>query len=331
MKRMIQRTIAWALQRRILRTVLVYSEHRGSMLADSITYRALFSVFAAVLLGFSFAALWIGDSPEALAAVTDALNSVIPGLTSIIDPAEIKAPTSFTFVGIISLAVLLGAAIGAIGSLRNALRILADQVTDDVAIYWVLLRNLALAVALGGLLIVASVSSVLGSSALGAVSGWFTIDADNNFFAAFTRIIGILIVFTIDTVAVALMVRLLSGVRARARDLWTGSAFGGLGLVVLQEFSGLFVRGATANPLLASFAALIALLLWCNLSSQVILIASTYIFVSTSEYHDRIRHVYGATSLADWKRLRAEDRLSNERRALLAARTAAADSVDSAE
>jgi membrane protein len=82
---------------------------------------------------------------------------------------------------------------------------------------------------------------------------------------------------------------------------------GGLGLVVLQQLSGLFVRGAASNPLLASFAALIALLLWLNLSAQVILIASSYIIIAAAESRDRVRERFGATSLAQWRRKRAED------------------------
>ena len=41
------------------------------MLADSITYRALFSVFAGVLLGFSFATLWLSDNPQAMQALIE--------------------------------------------------------------------------------------------------------------------------------------------------------------------------------------------------------------------------------------------------------------------
>ena len=50
---LIPRLISWALQRTLVRSFLLYSEHRGAQLADSITYRTLFSLFAGVLLGFS--------------------------------------------------------------------------------------------------------------------------------------------------------------------------------------------------------------------------------------------------------------------------------------
>ena len=52
MANLIARITAWALRLKPVRAFLLYSEKRGPMLADSVTYRTLFSVFAGVLLGF---------------------------------------------------------------------------------------------------------------------------------------------------------------------------------------------------------------------------------------------------------------------------------------
>lgn len=301
----IPKLIARALRLRLVRAFLRYSEHRGSMLADSITYRALFSVFAGILLGFSIAALWLGSNPDAMASLVGTLDRVIPGIGGLVDTTEI-APVGFTIAGIISLLGLVGAAISAIGSLRTALRTLADEIHDDVFVVWVILRNLLVAVVFGGLLAGAAVLSVVGSVGISAVLSWIGI-GDGPVAETVTRIFGVLIVFVIDTVAIALVFRVLSGVRAPARALWSGAVIGGAGLVVLQELSGLFVRGATSNPLLGSFAALIALLLWINLSAQVILIASSVIITATAEARDRVREKFGAETLAQHRRRRAEE------------------------
>ena len=319
---LVQRAIAWALRLRLVRAYLLYSEHRGAMLADSITYRALFSVFAAVLLGFSLAALWLGGNPDAMNALADALENFLPGLTDIVDPTDIKAQAGFTIAGIISLLGLVGAAISAIASLRTALRVLGDQLHDDGFFLWVLLRNLLVGIVFGGLLVVAAVLSVVASVGIGAVVSWLGISDGGTASDVLTRIFGVLVVFVIDTVAIVAVFRLLSGVRAPARVLWAGGVIGGLGLTVLQELSGLFVRGATANPLLGTFAALIALLLWFNLSAQVILIASSYILTGTEEARDRVRAKFGASTLAQRRRQRAEDALHAATRELRAAREA---------
>ncbi|MBN9170260.1 MAG: YihY/virulence factor BrkB family protein, partial [Microbacterium sp.] len=109
----------------------------------------------------------------------------------------------------------------------------------------------------------------------GALSAWAT------------RILSIVVVLILDTAIVAVLFVVLSGVRASRRAVLTGSILGGIGLTVLQQLSGLFVGGASSNPLLASFASLVALLLWVNLSAQVILIASSYIVVGAEEEKER--------------------------------------------
>ena len=58
--------------------------------------------------------------------------------------------------------------------------------------------------------------------------------------------------------------------------------------------------------LLATFAALIALLLWLNLSSQVILLAGAYITVGHEEDEDRVRAKYAASTLVQFRVQRAE-------------------------
>ncbi|SDQ28122.1 YihY/virulence factor BrkB family protein [Leucobacter chromiiresistens] len=317
----VPRAIAWALRLRVVRAYLRYSEHRGPMLADSLTYRALFSVFAGILLGFSLAALWLGSNPEAMGTLTRTLDQVIPGIGEIVDPSTLDQPTGFTVVGAISLLGLVGAAISAIGSLRIALRTLADEMHDDVFILWVILRNLLVAVVFGGLLAAAAVASVVGSVGISSLLGWLGI-GEGPVTEWSTRIFGIVIVFIIDAVAIALMFRVLSGVRAPAKALWSGALLGGAGLVVLQELSGLFVRGATSNPLLASFATLIALLLWINLSSQVILIASSMIITATAESRDRLREKFGAGTLVQHRRLRAEELVHAATRELRSAQEA---------
>ena len=319
---LVARLIARALRSRAVRAYLRYSEHRGSQLADSITYRALFSLFAAVLLGFSLAALWLGRNPDAMRALGDALDRAVPGLSDLVDPTSIGAPAGFTIAGAVSVIGLVGAAIGAIGSLRAAFRTIADEVHDDGSFVAVLLRNLAVAVAFGALVIASAVLGAAGPAGIAAAMSWIGIGTGSEAVSWATRAFGLCVMLAIDTVAIALVFRLLSGVRAPARALWTGSLLGGGGLTVLQALSGLFVRGASANPLFGAFAALVALLIWVNLSSQVILLAGSYIVTATAEARDRVREVYGASTLAQHRRRRAEDRLHAATRELRAAEAA---------
>lgn len=307
------RAIAWALTLKPVRAFLLYSEHRGPMLADSVTYRTLFSVFAGVLLGFSLAGLWLAGNPEALRALVDAVDAAIPGLIrsadgdGIVDPSDIRIPAGLTLATVVSIVGLVGAAIGAIGSLRTALQVLADRVHDDVLWVWVLLRNLALAIGIGASLAASAALTVLATNGADVVNGWLGISGDDPVAVVGGRLLSIAIVFALDAVVIAVLFRALSGLRPSARSLWSGALLGAVGLVVLQELSGVFVAGAASNPLLASFASLIALLLWLNLSAQVILIASAYVIVGVEEEHDRVRARHGAATFAQRRVRRAEE------------------------
>lgn len=297
-RNVVERATAWALTLRPVRAFLHYSEHRGPMLADSVTYRALFSVFAGVLLGFSIAAIWLSGNPDAFNALIDAVSAAIPGLFDVIDPSQISVPASLTIAGIISLVGLVGAAIGAIGSLRTALRTLADRVHDDVFFLWVLLRNLALAIGIGVALGAAAGATFFVNIGIGAIAGWLGLPEDHPLAVFGARFAGIVVVFILDALVVGVLFRVLSGVRAGFKKLLVGSLLGGVGLIVLQQLSSLFVGGAASNPLLASFASLIALLLWFNLSAQVILLAGSYVIVAVDEDRDRVRARHGASTFA---------------------------------
>lgn len=325
----VARTIAWLLRLRLVRSFLHYSEHRGPLLADSVTYRALFSVFAGVLLGFSIAGLWLQGNPTAWNALIDAVDAAIPGLVGkdgIIDPDSVAVPAGLTIAGVISLVGLVGAAIGAIGSLRTALLLLADRISDDVMFVWVMLRNLALAIGIGAALLASAAVTFAGTAFLDTVGEWLGVPSGSALLVWGGRILALLVTFALDAAVIAVAFLLLSGLRPRALTLWRGALLGGVGLTVLQQLSGLFVGGASSNPLLASFASLIALLLWFNLSAQVILIASAIIIVGMQDDTDRVRSVYGAQTFAQRRVQRAERAVMAATDELDAARRAVADS-----
>ncbi|MDQ4212335.1 YihY/virulence factor BrkB family protein [Microbacterium capsulatum] len=287
--RTVDALVARALRLRVTRAWLLYAEKHGPMLADGITYRALFSVFAAVLLGFSAAGLWLSGNPQALAALVSAVDAAIPGLVGsngLVDPTLIRAPVGLSITGVISVIVLVGAALGAIGSLRIALRTLAGRLADDVLWVWVLLRNLALAVGIAVAFALSAGASVVGALGLDFVATMLGV-AHSPGLDWPGRVLSALVVFALDTAIIAGLFTVLSGVRARGRTLWGGAVLGGFGLLVLQQLSSLFVGGARSNPLLAAFAALIALLLWLNLSAQVILLASAWIITGVEDGEDR--------------------------------------------
>ena len=324
----IKTVIAWALARKVVRAALLYVERRGPVLADSITYRALFSVFAGLLLGLSIASLWLAGNDSAWNAIIRAVDSAIPGLLGeggvVEDPASVEAPAGLSIAGIISAIALIGAALGAIGTLRIAVRTIAGVVLEDTLLVWVILRNIALAIGIAVSFLAAAVVTFLARIGIGVVTDLFGLPADAVGAVWGIRIASLLVVFALDAGLIFGIFRLLSGHRASTRAVWSGALLGGLGLLILQELSSLFVGGATSNPLLASFASLLALLIWLNLSSQVILISCAFIVTSAEEEQDRIL-AQGARSFAQRRVQRAQQDVMVATKALRAAEAAEAE------
>jgi membrane protein len=328
-----RRAIAWLLATKPVRAVLLYQEHHGAMLADSVTYRTLFSVFAGVYLGFAIGGIWLSGRPDAMEALVTTVGTAIPGLigeSGIISIDDLVQPITLSITGTIALIGAVGAAIGAIGSLRKAFRDLADQSEDQTFFLWLLLRDLLLAIGFGAALALAAAVTFFSTAALEMLFGWFGVAERDPIYDASTRVVSILVIFVIDTIVIAAMFRLLSGLRPSARSLWSGALIGGVGLTGLQVLSGLFVGGASSNPLLASVASLIALLLWFNFSAQVILLAGAYVITGVDEEHDRVHARHSAPTLAMRRMQRAERRAADAAAELSAARAAVASERASA-
>lgn len=323
MPALIARITARALTLKPVRAFLLYGEHRGAMLADSVTYRALFSVFAGVLLGFSVAGLVLAGNPAALQSLVDSVDAVIPGLVGeggLIDPSAVVLSGGFTVATVLSVIGLVGAAIGAIGALRAAFHALAGKLTDDLFWVFALLRNLLIAIGIGAAFAASAAVSFLANAGIGLLTGLLGFSEDDPLIVVGTRVVSILIVFVLDAAAIAVLFRTLSGVQASWRALLPGALLGAVGLTVLQQLSSLFVAGASSNPLLATFASLIALLLWFNLSAQVILIAAAYIITGVEDEQDRVRSRFGASTFAQRRVRRAEESVRIATEELAAAR-----------
>src|SRR3954451_8211421 len=244
MNDLIARVTAWALTLKPVRAFLLYLDGRGPMLADSISYRTLFSVFAGVYLGFAVASIWLVDNPDVLQALVQVVDATIPGLlgeNGLIDPSTIKVPIGLTLTGVIARVALFGAAIGAIGSLRMAFRQLARHVHDDIFWIWVIVRNVLIAIGIGAAFLASAIITFYGTAGIGAFTEWLGQGPGDPLTVLSAKALSIGVVFVLDAVSIAVLFRLLSGLKPSLRALWSGALLGAVALTVLQQLSFLFV------------------------------------------------------------------------------------------
>lgn len=97
------------------------------------------------------------------------------------------------------------------------------------------------------------------------------------------RVVGLGVMFVFDAGVLMSLFRVLAGIRIPFRRLIGGVLIGAAGLAVLKVLGGRLLVGAGSNPLLASFAVIIGLMIWFNLISQMVLISASWIAVGARD------------------------------------------------
>jgi membrane protein len=281
---------AWARTLLPVRVFLHYTAKRGPLLSAGLSYQSIFAVFAALWVGFSTAGLFLQSQPDIGRAFFGIIDNAIPGLIDTgngigaINPGMLLEPQALSWTGAIALAGLLFTALGWLSACRDAIQAIFGLPPGGGNFFLLKLKDLGLAACFGVALIVSSVISVLSTQALGLVFAVFGIDHRSIIATVLLRTAGLVLMLVLDTAVLASLFRLLAGLVIPFRPLITGSLAGAIGLGALKVLGSSLLGGAYRNPLLASFAVIIGLLIWFNLVCQVILLSASWITVRLDDH-----------------------------------------------
>jgi len=255
-----------------------YSDARGNILAAGIGYFAFFSIFPAVALAFTVFGFVLREHPELLASITDTLNANLPGFVKDdqhpdgLIPIEAPQATSLTITGIIAFVTLVLAGMGWLGAVREGIRAVFGVQGPAGNMVTTKLRDLGVLFTLGlGVAVTAVLTSVVAGAAEGIAGrigmsgqGWVV------------QLAGFMVSVLADTALMILLLRVLSGLPVHWRNLSRGALVGGVGFSVLKVSAATLLPRLTANPLFASIAIVVGLLIWLNLIARLTLISAAW-------------------------------------------------------
>ncbi|GGO96807.1 hypothetical protein GCM10011612_07890 [Actinomyces gaoshouyii] len=264
---------------RLGRALTRYSMARGALLAGGIAYTGLFSVFSALAIGVTILMGLLGSQPALRDRVLEQIGQALPG---VIDTGSgglvtVDQLTLGSVLNIGSLAaggVLLYSAVALMGVLKTALRAMFGiaRLPENPVRAWA--WNLAaLLVMMAGVLATATASALTtalaGSTAsLIGLPAWLS--------GAGTHLAVVVISFLIDAAVLALLLA-ACGIRVPRKDLAGGVCLGALAFGALREIGSRAVGSSWHNPLLASFTAIVILILWLHLASRILLLVAAWI------------------------------------------------------
>ncbi|MDQ1564480.1 MAG: rane protein [Actinomycetota bacterium] len=267
-----------------------YSTVQGPILASGLAFQAIFAIFAAVWVGFSVVGLVVAGNHQLQQPLVDVLANAVPGLIKAsasspgaIDPKQLLNAGVFGWTGAIALVGVLVTALGWLASARSAIRVIFGLPQPTTNFVLLKLKDLAIGIGFGAALIVSAALSVAGSAATTALLPLIGISSDSVLGAIVGRVVTLAVMFALDAVTLGIFFRVLSGVAIPWKRMRGAVLAGAVGLGALKVLGGALLGVPKSNPLLASFAVILGLLIFFNVVCQVILVSASWVRVGMDD------------------------------------------------
>lgn len=276
-----------------------FLQHNGFLLAAGVSYQALFSIFAVIYVAFAGVGLWLGGSPEAVQGLIDVINSYIPGLISDdgglftveqVTQIATGSASALAITGLIALGTAIWTAIGFVTFARRAVRDIFAIPPDRRSYIVLKARDFFAATVFGLALILGAVLSTAGTWALSWIFGLIGWNSASFGYQLSIGAATLVVSFAVTSTALAALVRFLTGTQLNWRLIWPGALLGGGAITVVQVGAGWLLSYTPSNPLLATFAIFVGLLLWFRVIGVIILVAAAWIAVSASDGNQPLLH-----------------------------------------
>lgn len=256
-----------------------YVQSRGNVLAAGIAYFAVFSLFPALVIGFTVFGFLLGGNQALQDQVVTSIDDVLPGVLGpdgLVTVEQLQRTDVLSVTGSLGLLLLLYTGLGWLDAMRQGVRAMFDQPFLDDNIVKKKLRDLLVLASLGLAVLVSVVVSLVVNASADFVLSLLGL-ATSALGALLLTGLGLLVVLAADTVIFLLLFRVLSGLEMPWRVLLEGALLGAAGLGLLKLLGGQLLGAAGGgNPVLAAAGVVGGLLVWLNLVARLTLLAASF-------------------------------------------------------
>lgn len=251
-----------------------YSDGNGTQLASAVTYYAFLSFFPLLALAFAVVGFLAARNVELTDHLNKALEAVLPGLSQQLPVEQIAEAR--VGAGLLGVLGLLYAGLNVVSELRRALH--SIWLRDPGEGPGLVLRKLGdLLVMLG--LGVALLATVSFTGVVQTATSWLLalVGLEGSGLAFLTlRALALVVAIAVNMGVFLLAFVLLSGGGHPVSRMWRGALLGAVGFEVLKFAAARLLAGTLENPLYASFAVLVGLLVWLNLVMRLVMFSAAW-------------------------------------------------------
>ncbi|XPP26420.1 MAG: YihY/virulence factor BrkB family protein [Leucobacter sp.] len=271
----------WVQRLRPWRAYSHFTDVGGGVLSAGMSYQALFAVFAALWVSFGIFGIWLRGKEELLETLVEQINRLVPGLLGeggLVSMNVLMSARSLDWTSLVAGASLLWVTLAWFTGTRRAIRIIFGMEVKQYRNALLLkLRDLVLALVFLGALLVSAALTLASTNVVDHLIGWIGADPDNWLLGGLGTTVRYSAMYLFDVLVLLAIHLWLAEVRVPWWSMFFGCALGGAVLFGLKVLGTLLLGGASSNPLLASFAVLIGLLIWFNLVCRTLLLTASWI------------------------------------------------------
>ncbi|MEU4228885.1 YihY/virulence factor BrkB family protein [Nonomuraea sp. NPDC026600] len=257
----------------LMRTVQRYQLRFGDRLAGAVTYFAFLSFFPLIALAYALFGYVLSNDTNAIRALEKAIKEQLPGLADQINLQAIAEARATA--GVIGLAGLLYAGMGAVDALRGALAEISMTTAPPLNFFVGKLRDLISLLLLGVTMVV---SVLIGGAATQATTNVATTLGLGS--APVTTgtlwLVGLVASVVADWLLFLIVLGWVGRTTQPFRVLARGALLGAVGFGLLKQVASLLLAQTLSNPVYGAFAVMVGLLVWINLSARFVLYVAAW-------------------------------------------------------
>ena len=254
---------------------------KWTRLAAAMTFTSFVALFPLLTVAAAIAAATLSKDQQN--DLQDKIAEQVPGISDQLDIQNLVDNAGT--IGLIAGALLLFTGIGWAGSMRECLRAVWELPDDEENPVLRKAKDLGILVGLGGAVLVTLATSIIASAMVGWITEQVGLDK-NGWGGVLLYVIAFGVSVFADFLLLLYVLTLLPGVEPPRRRLAVAALTGAIGFELLKTLLSGYMQGVAAKSMYGAFGVPVALLLWINFTSKLVLFCAAWTATQSKEDED---------------------------------------------
>ncbi|WP_326578370.1 YihY/virulence factor BrkB family protein [Streptomyces sp. NBC_00481] len=254
---------------------------KWTRLAAAMTFISFLALFPLLTVAAAVAAATLGEDRQQ--DLEDRIAEQVPGISDQLDIGGLVDNAGT--VGIIAGALLLLTGIGWVGEMRGCLRAVWEKPDPEENPVLAKVKDTGVLFGFGGAVLISLAASTVASWAVGWISDQLGIDRDG-WGGVLLRVAAFAVAVLADFLLLLYVLTLLPGVQPPRRRLVVAALIGAVGFELLKLLLSGYMQGIASKSMYGAFGVPIALLLWINFTTKLLLYCAAWTAEGSKESGD---------------------------------------------